>query len=70
MSIKLPLNTPKSIIAWVKDIEEIHPVNNLTTLPSDATIEAIKEAYHMDRSTLIGIGQTLLERAKYDAWPD
>ncbi|MDC5753563.1 hypothetical protein [Vibrio europaeus] len=68
MPTKLPKLTPQEIKEWVKAVEEFYPVGVLCGLPEDATLEQIEAAFESDRSTLTGIGETLMERAKWDAW--
>lgn len=68
MKTKLPKLTPLEIQEWVKSVEEFYSINVLTGLPEDATLEQIEDAFFSDRSTLMGIGETLMERAKWDAW--
>lgn len=68
MSNQLPKLTPVEIIEWVTSVEEIYSVNSLRTLPKDASLEQIEAAFNSDRSTLMGIGEDLMEKARWDAW--
>lgn len=68
MKTKLPKLTPLEIQEWVKSVEEFYPINVLAGLSEDATLEQIEDAFFSDRSILMGIGETLMERAKWDAW--
>ncbi|AZS26350.1 hypothetical protein DYL72_15710 [Vibrio anguillarum] len=68
MSTKLPKRTPPEIKEWVDSVEAFYPVNVLAGLPDNATLEQIEEAFGSDRSALMGIGEALMERAKWDAW--
>ncbi|MBF4374143.1 hypothetical protein [Vibrio anguillarum] len=68
MSTKLPKLTPPEIKEWVDSVEAFYPVNVLAGLPDNATLEQIEEAFGSDRSALMGIGEALMERAKWDAW--
>lgn len=68
MTNKLPKLTPSEIRKWVESVEDIYPVNALAGLPEDATIEEIEDAFSTDRCALMGIGEELMERAKWDAW--
>jgi hypothetical protein len=68
MATKLPKLTPLEIKEWVDSVQEIYPVSVLFNLPENATLEQIEEAYGSDRSTLMGIGEELMERAKWNAW--
>ncbi len=68
MSTKLPKLTPPEIKEWVDSVEAIYPVCVLSGLPENATLEEIEDAFGSDRSTLMGIGEELMERAKWDAW--
>jgi hypothetical protein len=70
MATKLPKLTPTEIKEWVRQIEKYHPVGHLAVLPFDASLPEIKEAYESDRDTLIGIGEALMEAARWSAWPD
>ncbi|EKA5635953.1 hypothetical protein OKZ62_001857 [Vibrio navarrensis] len=65
---KLPKLTPPEIKEWVDSVEAIYPVCVLSGLPENATLEQIEEAFSSDRSTLMGIGEELMERARWDAW--
>jgi len=65
---KLPKLTPQEIKEWVDSVEDFYPVSALKDLPENANLEQIEEAFGTDRSTLMGIGETLMERAKWDAW--
>lgn len=66
----LPKLTPPEIKEWVRSVEQYHPVAQLAMLPIDANTQDIKEAFEADKSTLIGIGESLVEAAKWAAWPD
>ncbi len=68
MATKLPKLTPPEIKEWVDSVEAFYPVSVLSGLPKNATLEQIEEAFGSDRNTLIGIGEELMERAKWDAW--
>lgn len=68
MAIKLPKLTPPEIKEWVTSVEAFYPVSVLTGLPEDASLEQIEDAFGSDRSALMGIGEELMERAKWDAW--
>ena len=65
---KLPKLTPPEIKKWVESVEAFHPIGFLYRLPENATLEQIEDAFESERSTLTGIGETLMERAKWDAW--
>ncbi len=67
---KLPKATPNSIVEWVKEIEKHHPVGALSTLPKDAALEDIQEAYQTDRGILQGIGERISDLAQADLWPE
>lgn len=56
----------KEMISWIANVEQYHEVNSLKELHFDATVEQIEEAYSNDRYTLIGIGEALLDAAKFD----
>ncbi len=68
MTAKLPKLTPPEIKEWVDSVEAIYPVSVLSGLPENATLEQIEDAFYSDRSTLMGIGEELMGRAKWDAW--
>lgn len=68
MATKLPKQTPPEIKEWVDSVEAIYPVSVLSSLPENATLEEIEDAFGSDRSTLMGIGEELMARAKWDAW--
>lgn len=68
MTTKLPKLTPPEIKKWVDSVEAFCPVMALSDLPKNATLEQIEDAFFSDRSTLMGIGEALMERAKWDAW--
>ncbi|EGQ8079070.1 TPA: hypothetical protein I7753_18570 [Vibrio vulnificus] len=68
MATKLPKLTPTEIKEWVDSVEAIYPVSVLSGLAENATLEQIEDAFFSDRSTLMGIGEALMERAKWDAW--
>ncbi len=68
MPTKLPKLTPPEVKEWVESVEAFYPVSVLSGLPENATLEEIEEAFGSDQSTLMGIGEALMERAKWDAW--
>ncbi|WP_337909179.1 hypothetical protein [Vibrio cholerae] len=68
MTTKLPKLTPPEIKEWVDSVEAIYPVSVLSGLPENATLEQIEDAFYSDRSTLMGIGEELMGRAKWNAW--
>ncbi len=68
MPTKLPKLTPPEVKEWVESVEAFYPVSVLSDLPENATLEEIEEAFGSDQSTLMGIGEALMERAKWDAW--
>ncbi|EPO2959852.1 hypothetical protein ACT7TO_002864 [Vibrio cholerae] len=68
MSTKLPKLTPPEIKQWVQSVEAFYPVSVLAGLPDNATLKQIEDAFGSDRSTLMGIGEELMERARWDAW--
>lgn len=68
LATKLPKLTPPEIKEWVESVEEFYSVSNLSGLPDDASINQIEDAFVSDQSTLVGIGEALMERAKWDAW--
>lgn len=68
--LRLPKNTPKQVISWVKKVEGFYLTQELRQLSYDATLNEIKAAYDSDRSKLIGIGEGLYEAARWDAWPE
>ncbi len=70
MTTKLPKLTPAEIKEWVRSVEQYHPVGVLATLHFDASAQDIKQAFETDRDTLIGVGESLAEAAKWAAWPD
>ncbi|MGR5328592.1 hypothetical protein [Photobacterium damselae] len=65
---KLPQLTPPEIHEWVKSVEAFHSVGLLTSLPYDSTLEKIQATFEEERSNLMCIGQSLGERARWDAW--
>ncbi|MBE8232964.1 MAG: hypothetical protein HAW67_04455 [Endozoicomonadaceae bacterium] len=67
---KLPANTPVNVVEWVRKVEQFYSVNALKGITELSTMNDIEQAYNIDRSALIGIGEELLEAAKWDAWPD
>lgn len=64
----LPKLTPSEIREWVSSIENFHSISALYDLPFDATLKQIEDAFNSDRSVLIGIGEEIMSRAKWDAW--
>ncbi|EPH6098210.1 TPA: hypothetical protein RQL23_003951 [Vibrio vulnificus] len=68
MTTKLPKLTPDEIKEWVRSIEEFYPVSVLCGLPDDAPLKDIEDAFGLERSTLMGIGEAIMERAKWNAW--
>lgn len=68
MANKLPKLTPPEIAQWVESVEAFYSISVLSSLPYNATLEQIEDAFGAERSTLMGIGEELMERAKWDAW--